>query len=199
MTTRKKDKSHFFAYLSRMKFIRRWSLMRNIHPESIQDHSYRVAVIAHGLAVIRKRIYGGQIDPERIALLALFHDAGEVITGDLPTPIKNYNPAIKEAYKGVERVAGERLLQMLPQALREEYVPVFFPSQDHEEHLKLVRAADKICAYLKCLEEMTAGNREFSKAEKSIRRILDRMNLAEVDYFLDTFIPSFSLTLDELD
>jgi len=182
-----------------MKLIRRWSLMRNTHPESIQEHSHRVAMIAHGLAVIRKQVFGGDAAPDRTALLALYHDAGEVITGDLPTPIKHFNPAIKQAYKGIEKVAAERLLHMLPEPLREEFMPVFFPDASDQEHMELVRAADKICAYLKCLEELSAGNTEFSKAERATRLALEEMELPEVRYFLDTFVPSFKLTLDELD
>jgi len=194
-----KERSHFFAYLSRMKLIRRWSLMRNTHPESIQEHSHRVAMIAHGLAVVRNRIFGGQANPDRTALLAIYHDAAEVITGDLPTPVKHFNPAIKTAYKGIEKVASERLVRMLPESLRQEYAPVFFPEGEDEKHMELVRAADKICAYLKCLEELSAGNREFSKAEKATRQALEVMPLPEVRYFLETFVPSFKLTLDELD
>jgi 5'-deoxynucleotidase len=191
--------SHFFAYLSRMKFIRRWSLMRNSHPENIQEHSLRVAMIAHNLAVIRNHVFGGAVDPQRTAVLALFHDSGEVITGDLPTPIKNFNPAIKDAYRGIEKVAGRRLFDMIPDELKVEYESIFFPDAPDREHMELVHAADKLCAYLKCMEELGAGNREFVKAEKSIKSMLKRLHLPEVDYFLKTYVPSFSLTLDELD
>lgn len=191
--------SHLFAYLSRMKYIRRWGLMRNTQSESIQEHSQRVAVIAHGLAVIRNRAYGGNVSPDRTALLALFHDMSEVITGDLPTPIKHFNPKIKDAYRDIEKLAGERLLGMVPEELKTDYRPLFFAEQGDGESRELVKAADKICAYLKCLEELQAGNTEFSKAEKALKAQLDGLKLPEVTYFLEHFVPSFSLTLDELD
>lgn len=191
--------SHFFAYLSRMKYIRRWGLMRNSHPESIQEHSHRVAVIAHGLAEAKNRLFGGAVDPGRVAVLALFHDAGEVITGDLPTPIKYFNPKIKDAYREIETVADERLLSMVPEPLREAYADLFAPGPADAEHLALVRAADKICAYMKCLEEKTAGNLEFAKAEKAIETSLRELDRPEVRWFLETYLPSFELTLDELD
>ncbi|MFZ5918716.1 MAG: 5'-deoxynucleotidase [Chloroflexota bacterium] len=190
--------SHFFAYLARMKFIRRWGLMRNTHQENIQEHSLQVATIAHALAVIRNRLFDGQVDPARTALLALYHDASEVITGDLATPIKNFNPRIKTAYHEIEIVARQKLFDMLPQALQPDFQPLFFQADDDREHWRLVKAADKICAYLKCLEESKAGNLEFSKAEKTIERDIARMGLPEVAYFVAQFIPSFSLTLDEL-
>lgn len=188
--------SHFFAYLSRMKYILRWGLMRNTQPENIQEHSLQVAVIGHALAVINNRVFGGRADPARVATLAVFHEAGEVITGDLATPIKYFNPNIKEAYKHIERVANDKLMSLLPEAFREDYRPLLF-QEDSEEH-KLMKAADKICAYLKCLDELKAGNREFEKATASILRELERTDRPEVKYFLDNFAPSFSLTLDEL-
>jgi 5'-deoxynucleotidase len=190
--------SHFFAYLTRMKFIQRWGLMRNTRSENIQEHSLQVAMIAHGLALIRNRLFDGQVNPERVAVLALYHDAGEVITGDLATPIKNFNPKIKTAYNEIEEVARQKLFNMLPEALRPEYEPLFFGIEADREHWALVKAADKICAYLKCLEELKAGNQEFSKAERAIKADLDRIDLPEARYFLDHFGPSFSLTLDEL-
>jgi 5'-deoxynucleotidase len=181
-----------------MKFIQRWGLMRNTHMENIQEHSARVAMIAYTLAVIRKRVERMEIDPERTALLALFHDASEVITGDLPTPIKYYNPGIKDAYREVEEIANDRFLSMVPEALRGDFESVFQEGGEDGEHWTLVKAADKLCAYIKCLEENQAGNREFDKAEKALRETLDAMGLPEVEYFLTTFIPSFDLTLDEL-
>ena len=189
--------SHFFAYLSRMKFIRRWGLMRNTYPENVQEHSVRVAWIAHALAVIRNRRFGGALSPERAAALALFHDAGEVLTGDLPTPIKYFNPEIHNAYKGIESAATGRLLAMLPDELRADYEPMLAPADD-DGYREVVGAADKLCAYLKCVEEMAAGNREFAKAEESLRARGDAFDLPEVRYFLDTFAPSFRLSLDEL-
>lgn len=188
--------SHFFAYLSRMKFIERWSLMRNTQVENIMEHSLQVAMIAHALAVIRNTYFGGEVSPERAATLALFHDASEVITGDLATPIKYFNPQIKTAYREIEGVARERLVSMVPEEMRGSYRDLFFPPDD--EAWALVRAADKISAYLKCLEELKVGNGEFVQAEKSIKRELEQHPLPEVGFFLRTYMPSFSLTLDEL-
>jgi 5'-deoxynucleotidase len=190
--------SHLFAYLSRMKFIRRWGLMHNTYPENIQEHSLRVAMIAHALAVIRNRRFGGHVNAERAALLALYHDAGEVLTGDMPAPVKYFNPEIRTAYRGIEAAAHDRLFDMVPEALREEYRPLFFPAERDRAHWELVKAADKVCAYVKCLEEVAAGNNEFAKAEKALRAAVDALDLPEVRYFMDTFAPSFRLTLDEL-
>ena len=190
--------SHFFAYLSRMKFIRRWGLMYNTYPENIQEHSLRVALIAHTLAIIRNRIFGGRLNPERTAALALYHDATEVLTGDLPAPIKYFNPEIRQASKNVEIAAARRLFEMLPSDLRDEYRTFLFHADADHEHHELVKAADKLCAYMKCLEEVGAGNREFSQAEKALRESVEAIDLPEVVYFLDTFMPSFRLTLDEL-
>lgn len=181
-----------------MKFIHRWGLMRNTDSENIMEHSLQVAMIAHGLAVINNRCCGGGVDPNRTAALALFHDASEVITGDLATPIKYFNPEIKRAYSSIETVANEKLLDMLPEALRPAYLPLFFPQPEDEACWALVRAADKICAYLKCLEEAKAGNREFAQAEKSLRQTLQDTDREEVRHFLAEFVPSFTLTLDEL-
>jgi 5'-deoxynucleotidase len=188
--------SHFFAYLGRMKYILRWGLMRNTQPENIQEHSLQVAAIGHALAVINNRRFGGSANADRVAALAVFHEASEVITGDLATPIKYFNPHIKDAYKHIEQVASEKLLSMLPEELQADYEPLLF-QRDTEEH-RLMKAADKICAYLKCLDELKAGNREFEKATASIRKELDALKRPEVDYFLEKFAPSFSLTLDEL-
>ncbi len=190
--------SHFFAYLARMKFIQRWGLMRNTRLENIQEHSLQVAMIAHGLAIIRNELFGGQVNPERVAVLALYHDTSEVITGDLATPIKNFNPQIKTAYNDIEAVAKQKLYHMLPDELKPAYESLFFGSIDDSEHWIFVKAADKICAYIKCLEELKAGNQEFAKAERAIKTDLDRLDLPEVSYFVANFIPSFSLTLDEL-
>ncbi|ATW23912.1 5'-deoxynucleotidase [Candidatus Formimonas warabiya] len=190
--------NHFFAYLSRMKFIQRWGLMRNTRSENIQEHSLEVAMVAHGLALIRNRYFKGGMNAERVIALAVFHEAGEVITGDLATPIKYFNPEIEQAYHKIEQVAKEKLLQMLPEELKAEYASLFFLNESDRENWKLVKAADKICAYLKCLEELKSGNQEFSKAEKAIKSDLEKMNLPEVTYFMNKFVPSFSLTLDEL-
>ena len=191
--------SHFFAYLARMRFIRRWGLMHNTYPENIQEHSLRVAVIAHALALIRNRLFDGRVDAERTAVLALYHDASEVLTGDLPAPVKYFNPEIKTAYKAIEAAAARRLVEMMPETLRSDYEALFVPTDADAVHRELIAAADKLCAYLKCLEEMAAGNQEFSKAEKSLRATVERLDHPEVRYFLETFVPSFRLTLDELD
>ncbi len=190
--------SHFFAYLARMKFIPRWSLMRNTWRENLQEHSLQAAMIAHGLAVVRNRLFGGDLQVERAALLALYHDAGEVIVGDLPSPIKHSNDTIDRAYGQLEEAARARLLSMLPEDLRPDFAPLFEPAAADAELLAVVAWADKICAYLKCLEERRAGNLEFSEAEKAIRASLLGCELPEVRYFLEHFVDSFRLTLDEL-
>jgi 5'-deoxynucleotidase len=190
--------SHVFAYLSRMKFIKRWGLMHNTYPENIQEHSLRVAMIAHALAIIRNRLYGGTVDPARVAVLGLYHDAGEVLIGDLPAPVKHFNPEIKRAYGDIETSARHRLLAMVPQALQEDYRPLLLGDETDRAHRALVQAADKLCAYAKCLEEVAAGNPEFAKAEKALRATVEAIALPEVRYFMDVFMPSFRLTLDEL-
>jgi 5'-deoxynucleotidase len=190
--------SHFFAYLSRMKFIRRWGLMYNTYTENIQEHSLRVALIAHSLAIIRNRLFGGHVDPERAASLALYHDATEVLTGDLPAPIKYFNPEIREASRGIESAAAKQLFEMIPPELKGDYEPFLFQGKADPVLREIVKAADKLCAYMKCLEELGAGNQEFSKAEKALRQTLEQIDLPEVRYFLETFVPSSKLTLDEL-
>jgi 5'-deoxynucleotidase len=194
-----KAKHHFFAFLSRMKYITRWGLMRNTQPENIQEHSLQVAIIAHALAMIRNRFYGGNVNPERIAVLGMYHDCNEIITGDMPTPIKYFNPEISQAYKNVEELSKRKLLSMLPQELADEYTSILFHEEREPETWQLVKAADRISAYIKCLEEVKAGNREFKKASESIFRTIQEISLPEVDYFLEHFLPSFSLTLDELE
>ena len=189
-------KSHFFAYLSRMRFIQRWALMRNTAPENVQEHSHQVAVLAHALAVIRNEQFGGAVDPGQVAVAALYHDASEILTGDMPTPIKYDNPAIRKAYKDVEAVAEGKLLAMLPQELQGIYAPILTPTDPETE--QLVKAADKLSAYIKCVEELKAGNNEFREAAAQTRRALEGYGLPEVAYFLETFMDSFSLTLDEL-
>ena len=189
-------KSHFFAYISRMRFIQRWALMRNTAPENVQEHSHQVAVLAHALALIRNEKFGGQVDPGLVAAAALYHDASEILTGDMPTPIKYDNPAIRTAYKDVEAVAEGKLLRMLPPELQDAYAPVLTEVDPEVE--RLVKAADKLSAHIKCLEELKAGNAEFREAAAQTRKALDAFDLPEVRYFMDTFLPSFSLTLDEL-
>ena len=189
-------KSHFFAYISRMRFIQRWALMRNTAPENVQEHSHQVAVLAHALAVIRNEKFGGAVDAGQVAVAALYHDASEILTGDMPTPIKYDNPAIRAAYKDVEAVAEQKLLHMLPEELQDIYAPILTgPGGEIEQ---LVKAADKLSAYIKCVEELKAGNNEFREAAAQTRKALEAYDLPEVRYFLDTFMESFSLTLDEL-
>ena len=192
------QRSHFFAYLSRMKFIHRWGLMRNTQVENIQEHSLQVAMIAHALALIRNRLFDGDLDPERVLVLAVFHDVSEVITSDLPTPLKYFNPEISRAYSEIEQVARRKLLDMIPAELKADYRTVLFQEEAEAEGWKVVKAADKISAYAKCLEELKAGNQEFAKAKDSIEREIAGLELAEVDYFMRKFVRSFSLALDEL-
>ena len=190
-------KSHFFAYISRMRFIQRWALMRNTAPENVQEHSHQVAVLAHALAVLRNEKFGGHVDPGAVAVAALYHDASEILTGDMPTPIKYDNPAIRKAYKDVEAVAEKKLLHMLPQELQAVYAPILTPADSEIE--SLVKAADKLSAYIKCVEELKAGNSEFEAAEKQTRQALTDMHLPCLDYFMAHFLDSFRLTLDELE
>lgn len=190
--------NHFFAYLDRMRLIKRWGLMRNLREENVQEHSLQVAIIAHGLAVIERDVYKKNIDPERVMTLAAFHEVGEVFTGDLPTPIKYFNPSIKEAYDEIEEFAKGKLITMLPEEIRSEYQKILFPSEKDEFAERLVKGADKISAYLKCLEELSGGNQEFSKATEVIKEQLEKLGLDSVDYFMAHFAESFSLPLDEL-
>lgn len=192
-----KDQYSFFAFLSRMRHIYRWSLMRNVTKENIQEHSLQVAMIAHGLALIKNKMYGGQVNVERIALLALYHDSNETITGDLPTPIKYFNPEIKSAYKELESISKDKLLTLLPEDFKEEYRSILFYEEESEEG-RIIKAADRLSAYIKCLEEMKAGNGEFLKAQQAILKKIQEINTPEVTYFLDHFLENFSLTLDEL-
>jgi 5'-deoxynucleotidase len=180
-----------------MKLIRRWSLMRSIVPENIQEHSLQVAVIAHALALIGNEFFEGRLDAGQVACLALYHDAGEVIIGDLPTPVKYFNPQIKQSYGEIETVAKDKLLSLLPAQLAQHYQGLFFPGEGKEK--QLVKAADKISAYIKCLEEAAAGNGEFSQAQQALAAEVDTYrHLPEVAYFLDNFLASFQLTLDEM-
>jgi len=189
---------HFFSYMAKMKHIKRWGLMRNTREENIQEHSLQTAMIAHALAVIRNTVYGGSINADRVMSAAVYHEAGEVITGDLATPIKYFNPEIKQAYKEIEKHAEEKLVQMMPQEMQGEYEKLILGREDDAQVYALVKAADKICAYLKCVEEMSAGNKEFEKAQAAISKTIWESDLPEVKYFMEHFVPSFSLTLDEL-
>ena len=191
---------HFFAVLSRMKNIDRWGLMRNTRRENLCEHSFETAVIAHALAVLRNTRFGGHVNADRAAALALFHDSTEIFTGDLPTPVKYYNPKIREAYREVEEVAREKLLSFLPEDLKSTYAPLLGKTEESDrELLVLVHAADKLSALIKCVEEQRLGNREFSSAETALRKTVENMRLPEANCFLEEFFPSYSLTLDEQD
>ena len=190
---------HFFAYMARMKLIRRWSLMKSVSEENIAEHSAQVAQIAHALALIKNKKFGGELNADRIATMALYHETSEVLTGDLPTPIKYYNPEIRKAYKDIEGIANEKLLSMLPPELQEDYRGLIVEEPDSYEHM-LVKAADKISAYIKCVEELRSGNREFAKAEAALRSEVERYyDHEEVRYFCETFLDTFRKTLDELE
>ena len=188
---------NFFAYLSRMRYIGRWSLMRNAIDENIQEHSHMVAVLAHALGVIRRDVLGVPCDPEEYAAVALYHDSAEILTGDLPTPIKYHSAEIRAAYQQIEELACDKLLATLPEELRAAFDDVMKGERAARCH-DLVKAADKLSAYIKCIEERKAGNDEFLSAEKQTRAALEAGGLPEVDYFLKHFIPAFELTLDEL-
>ena len=189
--------NEFYALLGRMRYITRWGLMRNTFSENIQEHSHQVAVLAHALALIRRDIlHLPTPDPDRCAVAALYHDASEILTGDLPTPIKYYNPEIKDAYKQVERIAGNRLLDMLPPALRGSYERLVL--EDDKELEPFVKGADKLSAYIKCVEEQKAGNTEFDSAAELTMQTLKAMGREEMDWFIQNCLPAFSLNLDQL-
>ena len=191
-------KNNFFAFVSRMKYIDRWALMRNSYTENISEHSLEVSMLTHALCVIGNKRLGKKLDAEKAVLVALYHDASEIITGDMPTPIKYLNQEIKGAFKDIEAKANMRLLDMLPEDMRESYHDILFPGEDLEYELKLVKAADKLSALIKCIEEEKAGNMEFKSAGKTLENSIKQMHLAEADIFLNDFLPSYHLTLDEL-
>ena len=188
---------HFFAYMNRMKYIRRWGLMRNTQVENDMEHSLQTAMIAHGIALIGNKRFDREYDAEHIMALAVFHDASEVITGDLPTPIKHNNPIIKDEYHRLESIANQHLLATLPEDLREEYTPLIEADENTPEW-KIVKAADRISAYIKCVEERKAGNREFIEAEMSTLAAIRADALPEVQVFMEQFAPGFALSLDEI-
>lgn len=190
--------SNFFAYISRMRLIRRWGLMQNNSPENIQEHSHRVALLAHLLGAIRREVFSRPADPERAAFLALLHDASEVLTGDLPTPVKYFSDDIREAYRTIEQAANRRLLSFLPEQFQPVYGPALCERPEDADSWELVRAADKLCAWLKCVEERRGGNKEFLAAEETILEQIREMGLPEIEYFMQEFAPGFTLTLDEL-
>ena len=193
--------NQFYSMLSRMKLINRWGLMRNTRSENISEHSLETAMIAHSLAVICNTYFGGNVNAERCALLGIFHDVTEIITGDLPTPVKYYNPEIRTAYKEVEEKAKDKLISMLPLEMRPELSPLLSPdenaSAEERELWKIVKAADKISALIKCIEESTMGNSDFASAEKATRESIKKMNMPEANFFLEKFLPSYGKTLDE--
>lgn len=192
--------SPFFAMLARMRLIQRWGLMRNTRAENVQEHSLQVAVIAHALALISNRHFAGTFNAERVAVLGMFHDASEILTGDLPTPVKYGNEAMREAYKALEQRAGQRLLELLPEDLREDYAPLLDSQQADASEQRLIKAADSLAGYLKCLEELAAGNREFSQAKSALLRKIEELEseLPAVRMFMQRYVPAFSLSLDEI-
>lgn len=191
---------HFYAMMSRMKYINRWGLMNNTKNENISEHSQQVAIIAHCLVLIHNKRFGGRLDAERAAVLAAFHDSTEIITGDMPTPIKYFNPQINEAYKKIEDVAADKLISMLPEDFREDFEEIIKMNGEQDKELKkYIKAADKFSALIKCIEELRMGNDEFIKAKDTIEASLKNMNLPEAEVFEKEFLPSFSLSLDEQD
>lgn len=192
-------KSNFFAFISRMKYINRWGLMRNIKEENVSEHSLEVAVIAHALAIIQKKRLDKDINPEKTALYAIYHDSSEIFTGDLPTPVKYYNSTIKKAYKDVEHSASQRLLNLLPADFYEEFESILIPKEKESEIWKTIKAADKISAYIKCVEEEKSGNKEFIKAKQSILNEINNMSRPDVNIFMEEFIDGYNLTLDEME
>lgn len=187
----------FFAMYSRMKYINRWALMKNTRSENLSEHSADVAAIAHAIAVLKNLRFGGKVNAERAAVLGLYHDMPEIITGDMPTPVKYHSKTLRNAFLEVEEEACSRLLSMLPEDMKKEYSPFFFKAEGDEYLWKIVKAADKISALIKCIEEEKAGNREFSKALESTKKAIQKMQLPEADAFLEDFIEAFSLSLDE--
>jgi 5'-deoxynucleotidase len=193
------ERNKFFAVITRMKYISRWGLMRNNITENIQEHSLDVAIIAHALAVINNVYFGGDWNADRIAVLAMYHDANEIITGDMPTPVKYYNPDIRSAYKEIEKISKCRLLDMLPCEMKEVYRHYFDVDDSNPEiYWTVVKAADKLSAYIKCVEERKSGNSEFMEAEKSLFELISKIGLPEVRFFIEKFLPAYEMTLDEI-
>ncbi len=189
----------FFAFINRMKYINRWGLMRNTVPDDLQEHCFQTAAIAHALALIDAKLFGGSLLPERAALYALYHDAPETITGDMPTPVKYYNEKIRDSYKEIEGAARERLIGMVPAELQEDYRAIINFEEDDPSYAPVVKAADKITAYIKCVEEERSGNSDFTSAKESLKKTIDGLKMPCVDYFMKTFADSFGKTLDEMD
>lgn len=188
----------FYAYLDRMKFIKRWQLMRSVRDENIMEHSHSVAVLTHALVCIENGVFGGHIDAEKAVFYALYHEVSEVMTGDLPTPVKYFNNSIHGEYEKLEKLAVEKIADTLPPELKKELYP-YLQADKHSDEYRFVKAADKLSAYIKCLEELRSGNREFAQAERTLHESLEHMELRAVAYFFEHFIPAFSLSLDELE
>jgi len=193
-----KQTSHFYAYISKIRWLQRWGLKRNTINENVMEHSWEVATIAHSLALIRNRYFDGDLDANAIAVAALYHDCSEVITGDMPSPIKYHSPEITQAYKSIEKQAAIELLELLPAELKEDYRPILIEESIPDQQYIVIKAADTIAALLKCQAELAAGNAEFSSAAKDVQLRLNKFELPEVKFFLETFAPSCGLTLDEL-
>ncbi|MBQ4569265.1 MAG: 5'-deoxynucleotidase [Ruminococcus sp.] len=191
--------SNFFAMLYRMRYIDRWGLMNNTKVENISEHSLDVAVLSHALVTISNKRFGTKLNADRAAVMGVFHDASEIITGDLPTPVKYYNDQIRSAYKQIEGISEQSLLSMLPNDLRQEYEPLISTDSADKELLSFVKAADKLSALIKCICEIRMGNREFTKAERTIRDALEGMDLPALRVFMEEFLPAYELTLDELE
>jgi 5'-deoxynucleotidase len=191
-------RSHFFAYISKLRWLQRWGMKRNVINENVMEHSWEVATIAHVLALVRNRYFGGQLDVNAVVVAALYHDCSEVITGDMPSPIKYHSPEITRAYKAIEQQAGYELLNLLPDDLQADFRKVLIDEELADDVHRIIKSADTICAWLKCRAEVQAGNTEFARAEEDVRRRLEKIDSPEVTYFLDTFAPSYGLTLDEL-
>ena len=190
--------SHLFAHLARMKFIQRWPLMYNVRSENIQEHSLQVAMVAHALVIISNKKFATSLDANKAATIAIYHDASEILTGDLPTPVKYFNKEIEAEYKKIEAIAELRMLEMVPDEFKDDYRSLFVSDQADPQYKAIVKSADTLCAYLKCLEEQKAGNNEFNSARKRLESILDANPNPAVGYFRQCFIPSFSLNLDEI-
>ncbi len=190
--------SHFFAYISKIRWLQRWGLKRNTVTENVMEHSWEVATIAHALALIKNRFFDGKLDVNAIVVAAMYHDCSEVITGDMPSPIKYHSKEITQAYKSIERQAEHELLKLLPQELQPEFESVLIEENLPKEHHDIIKAADTISALLKCKMELAAGNQEFAKAAEDIRQRLKTQDRPEVQYFMDVFAGSYALTLDEL-
>lgn len=191
------NNNYFYAMLSRMKYINRWGLMRNTREENLSEHSLEVAFIAHALGIINNEVFNGSINADRLAILGMYHDVTEIITGDMPTPVKYYNSEIRTAYKEVEKAAGQEILTGLPENIRKRYNNLLTESETEKELWIYVKAADKLSALIKCIEERKMGNTDFFKAEQSTLDSIKNMGIAEADYFIKHFIPAYSMTLDE--